>query len=150
MTRERDLRLNLERMWREMEELIGTPFAEIGWRGGGSQTGFSPHVDVYYCERGEEPRAVVVAELPGVDADSITLEVSGRDLVISGERALQETDGRVYQQMEIERGPFKRVVELGADVVAESAQASYDDGILRVELPLRLSQVTTRVPIEKE
>ncbi len=40
------------------------------------------------------------------------------------------------------------MVELGADVVAERAQASYDDGILRVELPLRTAQVATRVPIE--
>ena len=39
------------------------------------------------------------------------------------------------------------MVELGADVVAERARASYDDGILRVELPLA-GQVTRRVPIE--
>ena len=65
MTHERDLRLNLERMWREMEELIGAPFTEIGWRGGGAQTGFSPRVDVYYCERGEEPRGAGAGQ-PGV------------------------------------------------------------------------------------
>ena len=46
---------------------------------------------------------------------------SGRELVISGERPVQETEGRVYQQVEIEAGPFRRVVELGADVVAEEA-----------------------------
>ena len=144
------VRLNLERMWREMEELLGDPFAEIRWnRAKRAQPGFSPRVDVYYCDRGE-PRAVVVAELPGVDADSVTLEVSGRELIVSGERAVQETEGRVYQQVEIEAGQFRRVVELGADVVADRAQASYDDGILRVELPLRTAQVTTRVPIEKE
>ena len=50
---------------------------------------------------------------------------------------MQETAGRVYQQVEIEAGPFRRVVELGADVVAERARATYDDGVLRVELPLR-------------
>ena len=75
------------------------------------------------------------------------LEVAGRELVISGERPLRETGGRLYQQVEIEVGPFRRVVELGADVVADSAKASYDDGVLRVELPLA-GQVTRRVPIE--
>ena len=116
-------------------------------RGASAQTGFSPRVDVYYC--GEPPQAVVKAELAGVDIDTVALEVAGRELVITGERPVAETEGRVYQQVEIEAGPFRRVVELGADVVAERARASYEDGILRVELPLA-GQVTRRVPIEPQ
>ena len=69
--------------------------------------------------------------------------------MISGERPVQETEGRVYQQVEIEAGPFRRVVELNADVVAEEAKATYEDGILRVELPLRRRpRRRRRVPIE--
>ena len=63
---------------------------------------------------------------------------------------MQETEGRVYQQVEIEAGPFRRVVELNADVVAEEAKATYEDGILRVELPLRTSEPKSRrVPIDQ-
>ena len=142
---QRDLRVNFERMWREMDELLGDPFAERRSRAPRVQTGFSPRVDVYYG--GELPSAVVKAELAGVDIDTVALEVAGRELVITGERPVAETEGRVYQQLEIEAGPFRRVVELGADVVAERATASYEDGILRVELPLA-GQVTRRVPIE--
>ncbi len=87
----------------------------------GPSRGFSPRVDVYYC--GDPPRAIVKAELAGVDVETVALEVSGRELVITGERPVQETEGRVYQQVEIEAGPFRRVVELGADVVAERARA---------------------------
>ena len=140
MSRQRDLLVNFERMWREMDEMLGQPFP-----GTRTQTGFSPRVDVYYC--GDEPRAIVKAELPGVDIDSVTLEVAGRELVISGERPVQETEGWVYQQVEIEAGSFRRVVALGTDVVAERARASYEDGILRIELPLA-GQVTRRVPID--
>ena len=43
---------------------------------------------------------------------------------------------RVYQQLEIEHGPFRRVVALGVDVDSEAASASYEDGMLTVELPL--------------
>jgi len=143
MSRQRDLIVNFERMWREMDEMLDQPFAEQ-WRGA-RQSGFSPRVDVYYC--GDGPRAVVKAELAGIDIDTVSLEVAGRELVITGERAVQETEGRVYQQVEIEAGPFRRVVELGADVVAERARASYEDGILRVELPLA-GQITHRVPID--
>ncbi len=150
MNRKSDLFLNFERMWREMDELLGEPWTGDAGRGRASRlaAGFSPRVDVYYCDR-EQPRAVVLVELAGIDADSVILEVSGRDLIVSGERAVQETVGRVYQQVEIEAGAFRRVIELGADVIAEQAQASYDDGILRVELPLRDAQVTTRVEIER-
>jgi HSP20 family protein len=145
MSRQRDLLVNFERMWREMDELLGDPFAESRVRAARSAPAFAPRVDVYYC--GEPPKAIVKVELAGVDIDTISLEVSGRELVITGERPVAETEGRVYQQVEIEAGPFRRVVELGTGVVAESARASYEDGILRVELPLS-GQVTTRVPID--
>jgi HSP20 family protein len=161
MSRQRDLLVNFERMWREMDELMDAPFARGRARRTRVQSGFSPRVDVFYCRAGEEPaagggsastsgppRAIVVAELAGVGIDSVSLEVSGRELVISGERAVERREGQVYQQLEIEAGPFRRVVELGAEVDADEARATYEDGILRVELPLRTASATTRtVPI---
>jgi HSP20 family protein len=146
MSRQRDLLVNFERMRREVDELFGDVWGEAG-RWLRPQSGFSPRVDVYYC--GEPPKAVVKADLSGVSLDSVGLEVSGRQLLITGERPLQETEGRIYQQVEIQTGPFRRVVELSADVVAQAARATYEDGILRVELPLRTpGDDTTRVPIE--
>jgi HSP20 family protein len=147
MSRQRDLRVNFERMWREMDELLGDPFAESRSRAIRSQTAFAPRVDVYYCGD-PQAKAIVKVELAGVDIDTVSLEVSGRELVVTGERPVAETEGRVYQQVEIEAGPFRRVIALGTDVIAEQAKASYEDGILRIELPLA-GQVTTRVPIEE-
>ena len=147
MTRDRDLLVNFERMRREMDELFGDVWGEGGWLSHRPQPGFSPRVDVYYC--GEPAKAIVKADLAGVNPDTISLEIAGRELVIGGERPVQETEGRVYQQVEIEAGPFRRAVELGTDVVAEAARATYEDGILRVELPLRQAgEVTRQVPIE--
>ena len=56
--------------------------------------------------------------------------------MISGERPVRETEGRTYQQVELPSGPFRRVVELSVDVDAERRSATYEDGILRVELPV--------------
>lgn len=110
--------------------------------------GFSPSVDVYYCGRPE--RAVVKVDLAAVDLSTVNIEVSGRELVISGERPVQGTEGRVYQQVEIATGPFRRVIELQADVDADAASATYEDGILRIELPLEETVRTTRrVPISE-
>jgi len=149
VARERDLLVNFERMRREMDELFGDVWGKGAWLGGRRQSGFTPRVDVYYC--GDPPKAIVKADLAGVGLDSIGLEVVGRRLLITGERPIQETEGRVYQQVEIEAGRFRRIIELNADPVAEEARATYEDGILRVELPLRAEGASRRsVPIETE
>ena len=96
--------------------------------------GFSPAVDVYYAS--DPPRAVVRADLAGIDPDAVRSRSRGRELVLSGHRETESADDRVYQQLEIERGPFRRVVSLGAEVDADAADATYEDGILTVELPL--------------
>jgi HSP20 family protein len=141
---ERDLFANFERMRREIDELFGDVFDRSGF---GPGRAFMPEVDVYYC--GQPPRAIVKAELAGVDIDEVSLEIRGRQLIIAGERRAQEAGGRLYQQIEIAHGPFRRVVELGADVEAEKAAASYEDGILRVEIPLvQQEDATRRIPIE--
>jgi HSP20 family protein len=134
---------NFERMRREIDELFGDVFERsTGLRG----RGFSPSVDVYYED--DPPRAVVRAELAGVDLDDVALEIRGRQLLIAGERRPVEAAGRLYQQIEVEHGPFRRVVELGTDVVAEDARASYEDGVLQVEVPLA-RPATRRVQIEE-
>jgi HSP20 family protein len=139
VTSQRDLFANFERMRREMDELFGEVFERgRGLRG----RGFSPRVDVYYTDN--PPRAVVKVDLAAVDPADVALEIRGRQLMIAGERRPTEAGGRLYQQIEIEHGPFKRVVELGADVVADKASASYTDGVLQVEIPLAAPDQSVR------
>ena len=148
MRPERDLFANFERMRREMDELFGDVLGPGLTRGGG---GFSPAVDVFYENPtgGETARAVVHAELAGIDPAQISLEIEGRELVLSGHRRAAEADDRVYQQLEIDFGPFRRVIPLNADVVAEEARATYRDGILRIELPLvEAGRRSRQVPID--
>jgi len=143
---QRDVFVNFERMRREMDELFGEVFGGTGLTSR-RRGGFSPAVDVFY--EGDPPRAVVQAELAGIDPAEITLEVEGRELVLSGHRRPAESEGRVYQQLEIDFGPFRRAIPLGADVVGEAARATYRDGMLRVELPLAQPEPKRRsVPIE--
>ena len=144
MPPERDLFANFERMRREMDELFGDVFDRTGLAPR-KRGGFSPAVDVFYD--GDPPRAVVQAELAGIDPDELTLEIDGRELVLAGHRRPADAEGRVYQQLEIDFGPFRRRIPLGADVVPEAATATYRDGILRVELPLQRAEART-VPIE--
>lgn len=143
MPRDRDVFANFERMRREIDELFGDVFERSGIA---PRRGFSPRVDVYY--QGAPARAVVEVELAGIDINRVALEIRGRQLLVAGERRSQDPEGRLYQQVEIQQGPFRRVIELGADVIADEARADYSDGILRVEIPLAAPEEAARqIPI---
>lgn len=142
---ERDLFANFERMRREMDELFGDVFERS--RLGRRRSGFSPAVDVLYAS--DPARAIVTAELAGIDIEDLELELEGSRLILAGHRKPPAADGEVYQQVEIEHGPFRRVVELAGETIPDGARAEYRDGILRVELPLAQAQDHSRtVPIE--
>lgn len=128
---ERDLFANFDRMRREMDELLGDVFERSGLA---RPPGQWPAVDVAYAS--DPPRAIVTAELAGIDVDEIALQIEGRRLFLAGRRGPAQPAGEVYQQIEIERGLFRRLIELGADVDADHISARYEDGMLRVELPL--------------
>jgi HSP20 family protein len=138
----RDLFANFDRMRREVDELFGEVFDPHRRR-----AAFSPAVDVFYVD--DPPRAVVHAELPGVDPDQVKVEVRGRELLLIGRRMPPRAEGRLYQQIEIEHGTFRRAIPLGADVEADQARAEYRDGILEITLPLRPQRPrsTRSVPI---
>ena len=144
MPTDRDLFANFERMRREMDELFGDVFGAGPVRRGA----FTPAVDVYYVA--DPPRAVVRAELAGVRAAEIELEIRGRELILAGQRhGADAEEERVYQQLEIQHGPFRRVISLGADVDPDGAKATFEDGVLTVELPIRAPEGARQVPIRR-
>jgi HSP20 family protein len=133
-------------MRREIDELFGDVFGRSALV---RQTGFTPHVDVAYL--GDPPSSVIIhMELAGVDPNHVALEIRGRRLVIAGERRGNDRTNSFFQQVEIEHGPFRREIELGTDVDAERARASYENGILRVEVPVVNPQEQVRsIPVRK-
>jgi HSP20 family protein len=118
-------------MRREMDELFGDVFERAGLSR--RRTGPWPAVDVAYAP--DPPRVIVTAELAGIRIDQLALRVEGRKLILAGRRGPVASEGQVYHQVEIERGAFRREVQLGLDVLADEASARYQDGMLLVELP---------------
>jgi HSP20 family protein len=125
-------RRDVDKLQEEIEEL----FADL-WqvpRFSGIRHGFRPNVD---CFHSDEPHTLtVVVELPGIDPRSVQIVAGDRVLAIAGERKRPKVPGRVYQQMEIETGPFHRQVRLAEDVDPEQAQASLENGVLTIVLPV--------------
>jgi HSP20 family protein len=129
----------------EIDEL----FADL-WqvsRLSGLRRGFRPLVDSFRTD--DPPSFTIVVELAGIDPEHITLTATEGALVISGERPREVCEGRVFHQIEIEHGPFERVVRLPEDVDLSQAEARYERGLLTIELPVAAKPVTPHeVPIE--
>jgi HSP20 family protein len=123
---------DVDRLQEEIAELIADLWRVprfVGQRGG-----FRPSVDSYHTDDPHE--LVVLVELAGVDPASVRVVVGERVLVVSGERVRPRAEGRVYQQAEIEYGPFQRQVRLAEDVDPGRARAEYERGILTISLPV--------------
>ena len=134
---------------RDLKDEIDDLFADL-WqvsRLSGLRRGFRPEVDSF---RGEDPPTfTVVVEIAGIDPDQVKVVAGEGALVISGERRRQACEGRVYQQIEIEYGPFERVIRLPEDVDLSHAEARYERGLLTIQLPIvEKAPTTQRVPIE--
>lgn len=84
----------------------------------------------------DERRLVVRVEIPGMKKDELRIEVEDDVLVVSGEKRFErETSEGRYRVLQCAYGAFRRVVPLPARVLADQANASYADGVLRIELP---------------
>ena len=108
---------------------------------------FRPQVDCYRTE--DPPEITVVVELPGVDPQEVQIVATPQALLVAGERRRPSGAERVYQQMELDYGPFRRELVLSADVEPERGRASYENGLLTIVLPVaQRAPTTTKVPIE--
>ena len=76
------------------------------------------------------------AELPGVKSDALDIQVTGRNVSLSGERVIDtEGDGVRYHRREREGGKFSRIVGLPTDIDAEKVSAKMENGILTIRVP---------------
>ncbi len=83
-----------------------------------------------------DSKIVVRLEIPGLDKEDFKIEVSENVLLVSGEKRFEREEGEGrYRTFQCAYGAFRRSVQLPAAVIADQAQASYKDGILRIELP---------------
>jgi HSP20 family protein len=89
---------------------------------------------------------VVRVEIAGMKEDDFLIELDQNTLSIHGMRS-DWPERRAYHQMEIYFGEFGIGMELPRPVIANQAQADYQDGFLRVTLP---KQSPLQVRIENQ
>jgi len=94
-------------------------------------------------------KAVVTAEIPAMDKDHLDITVTGDVLTIRGSREPEDfADEERYVQQERGHGSFVRTISLPFGVDAEPVSATYNRGVLRIELPRPESEKPVRVEIK--
>ncbi|NIA08768.1 MAG: Hsp20 family protein [Nitrospiraceae bacterium] len=109
-----------------------------------SEGGWVPAVDIY-----EAPNAIyVVVEAAGVDIESLHLSFEGQFLHLTGQRHSPVSLGkRRFYQMEIEYGPFERILRVPVAVDMEHIEAHYENGLLIVEMPRKESKEAIKIEV---
>jgi HSP20 family protein len=78
---------------------------------------------------------MIVAPMPGLEPENITISVEGRRVVLHGERRGEGQDRRNHLLYEWTYGPYHREIEMPSDIDAEAANASFDNGVVTLHLP---------------
>jgi HSP20 family molecular chaperone IbpA len=103
---------------------------------------WEPAINAYHCKGSVR----ICVDLAGVDRSEIDLQISPQRVVLSGTRIVPEpcdSEQSVFKTiaMEIDYGPFLRVVPLPTEVEVDvdKAKAEQENGLLWIHLPVKTS-----------
>ncbi len=92
---------------------------------------FAPPVDVYE----DEHNITLKIEVPGIDEKDIDVKIENNTLTVHGERKFEKEEKEEnFRRVERQYGSFTRSFTLPTTVDAETVQAHYDKGILKIQL----------------
>jgi len=133
---------------REMDRFLDR-YAEPAWEPFATMTGgaWAPMLDVAETK----DAMMVTAELPGVEAKDIGIELTGDLLTLKGEKEkrTEEKEER-YHRVERTYGAFLRSVRLPMAVDGSKVTATFKNGVLVVTLPKTPAAKGTMIPVKAE
>lgn len=98
-----------------------------------------------------DDKYIIKAELPGMKREEIEVISIDHTLSIKGEKKdKEEVNEDGYRYSEVSYGTFHRTVTLPADVTPGKIQASYEDGVLVINIPRTQESKPKKVTIESK
>lgn len=110
-----------------------------------ADSGIVPPVDMY-----EHGNALIVeTPLAGIDPTKVEVTVDGDILTIKGSMERKtEVDEKDYYRKEVRSGSVFRQISLPVRVLGERASASYEQGLLKIEIPKAGSDQAKSIKIQ--
>lgn len=103
-----------------------------------------PKVDV----TDHQDKIVIVAEIPGLTKEDVSVDLEQRVLTISGgKREVKQDDDVRYIRKELKRSSFKRSFKLGDNMKVDGIEADFDNGLLNITVPKREKDEPRKVKI---
>jgi HSP20 family protein len=103
----------------------------------GNATGTAAHPAVMPMDAWRDgDQFVVELDLPGIEPDSLDINVEHDVLTVRAERTAVAQDGRQWLASERPYGVFSRRIMLGTSVDTDNITADYTDGVLRLTIPV--------------
>lgn len=100
----------------------------------------------------QDGNLVVSVELPGLTDEDVTVEIRDNVLIVQGERQVEkpaQEGERGIRRTERRYGEFYRAIALPEGADAEHARAEFQDGVLRITIPVPESASNRReIPVE--
>lgn len=114
----------------ELRHRLDQAFRDFGDGGRGAWT---PSVDLIR----RDDSLVLRADIPGIKPDEVKIEIEDDVLTVSGEHSeeKEEKEGK-YMRRERRFGSFSRSMPLPSGVRAEDIEATTEDGVLEVTIPM--------------
>lgn len=117
--------------------------AEMGAERTRDRLAFVPRADVYETE----DAIVVVADMPGVDENSVTITLEDNVLTINGLVEAEQPEGLSLVYAEYRVGDYVRAFTLSDQIERDKIEATVKDGVLRLHLPKVEEVKMRRIPI---
>jgi HSP20 family protein len=98
--------------------------------------------------REEADAFYVEAEVPGLKADDIKVDVEKNVLTLSGERRVEKEDTQdTYRRVERQYGSFTRSFSLPQTVDADSISADLKNGVLELKIPKKEAPTPKKISV---
>lgn len=137
---------DFDRLWNDIDRLV----SERAYRPRSAfqVSGFRPAIDLYDAD----DHLVVKAVIPGARASDLKISLEQNVLTIQGTYGyvLPEEEARhiTWYRQEIGHGQFAESISLSVPVDADQVQATFDDGILTLQLPKAEQARARSIPIQ--
>jgi len=115
-----------EDWWEDVDKWFEEKWPEI------KTAEFMPPVDIYE----KDNNLIVETPITGIEPEKVDISIEDNTLILKGKSEKKsEVEEKDYYRKEVRYGSFYRAVSLPTKVIGDKAEASYENGLLRITIP---------------